>query len=52
MQAAIYGLSGPELTGDERAFFRDADPAGFILFRRNCIDPGQLHALTRSLCGL
>ena len=52
MQAAIYGLSGPELTDGERAFFRDADPAGYILFRRNCVDPGQLRALTDALCEL
>jgi beta-N-acetylhexosaminidase len=49
MQAAIYGLSGPELTDGERAFFRDADPAGYILFRRNCVDPAQLIALTDAL---
>ena len=42
MQAAIYGLEGLELTRDERGFFRDADPAGFILFRRNCENPEQL----------
>jgi beta-N-acetylhexosaminidase len=52
MQAAIYGLAGPQLTVDERAFFRDADPAGYILFRRNCVDPAQLRALTESLCSL
>ena len=49
MQAAIYGLSGPVLTRDERDFFRDCDPAGYILFRRNCVDPEQLLALTDSL---
>lgn len=49
MQAAIYGLSGEALTDDERAFFRDADPAGYILFQRNCADPEQLRALTDSL---
>jgi beta-N-acetylhexosaminidase len=49
MQAAIYGLEGIELTADERAFFRDADPAGFILFKRNCESPAQLLALTDSL---
>ena len=49
MQAAIYGLEGLELTDDERGFFRDADPAGFILFRRNCDDPEQLLRLTDSL---
>jgi beta-N-acetylhexosaminidase len=49
MQAAIYGLEGLELTGDESVFFRDSDPTGFILFRRNCESPGQLLALTDSL---
>jgi beta-N-acetylhexosaminidase len=49
MQAAIYGLSGPVLTEDERSFFRDADPAAYILFRRNCVDEPQLEALTESL---
>jgi beta-N-acetylhexosaminidase len=49
MQAAIYGLEGLELTADERGFFRDADPAGFILFRRNCADRDQLRRLTDSL---
>ena len=38
MQAAIYGLEGTEITTDERDFFRDADPAGYILFKRNCAD--------------
>jgi beta-N-acetylhexosaminidase len=52
MQAAIYGPEGPVLTADERAFFRDADPAGYILFRRNCIDQQQLVALTDDLRGL
>ena len=49
MQAAIYGLSGADLTADEAAFFRDADPAAYILFRRNCIDQQQLLRLTDAL---
>lgn len=49
MQAAIYGLGGLELTGDERSFFRDAEPAGFILFKRNCDNSEQLLRLTDSL---
>jgi beta-N-acetylhexosaminidase len=49
MQAAIYGFSGLALTKDERAFFRDVDPAGYIVFARNCGDPEQLKALTASL---
>jgi len=48
MQAAIYAPAGPELTPDERAFFRDADAAGYIVFRRNCVDQQQLLALTDS----
>jgi beta-N-acetylhexosaminidase len=49
MQAAIYGLEGPALNADERDFFRDAEPAGFILFRRNCENQDQLLRLTDSL---
>jgi beta-N-acetylhexosaminidase len=49
VQAAIYGLAGLELTADERAFFADADPAGYILFRRNCGDQQQLLRLTDGL---
>jgi beta-N-acetylhexosaminidase len=49
MIPAIFGLSGPVLTADERAFFRDCDPAGYILFGRNIVDPAQLRALTDDL---
>ena len=49
MQAAIYGLSGLEITPDERAFFRDGDAAGYILFKRNCADQAQLLRLTDGL---
>ena len=49
MTPAIFGLAGPTLTDDERAFFRDADPAGYILFGRNVQDRAQLRALTDSL---
>ena len=49
MQAAIYGLEGLELSEDERGFFRDAEPAGFILFKRNCESKEQLLRLTGSL---
>jgi len=49
MQAAIYGLSETELLAEERAFFRDAKPAGYILFRRNIVSREQLRSLTDSL---
>lgn len=52
MLPAIFGLSGPTLSADERAFFRDADPAGYILFARNCETRAQLRALTDDLRGL
>src|SRR4029453_7352089 len=49
MLPAIFGLSGEALGDDERSFIRDADPAGFILFSRNCRRRGQLRRLNDSL---
>jgi beta-N-acetylhexosaminidase len=49
MTPAIFGLSGLVLSADERAFFREADPAGYIIFGRNIESRGQLRALTDSL---
>jgi hypothetical protein len=49
MTPAIFGLSGTALTADERAFFREADPAGYILFGRNVESRDQLRALTDDL---
>src|SRR4051794_25984137 len=49
MQAAIYAPAGFELNDDEQRFFRDSDPAAFILFKRNCGDPQQLLRLSDSL---
>ncbi|MFN3520076.1 MAG: glycoside hydrolase family 3 N-terminal domain-containing protein [Sphingomonas sp.] len=49
MKPVIFGLSGPTLTSDERAFFAEARPAGYILFKRNCLDRQQLRALTDEL---
>lgn len=47
--AAIFGCAGPSLLPEERAFFREADPFGFILFARNVEDPAQLRRLTHDL---
>jgi beta-N-acetylhexosaminidase len=47
--AAIFGCAGAVLAADERAFFRDADPFGFIIFARNVENPDQLRRLTASL---
>ncbi len=49
MKPVIFGLSGETLTGDERAFFAEAQPAGYILFKRNIADRAQLRALTDDL---
>src|SRR6188508_721162 len=48
-KALITDAAGLVLSADERAFFRDADPWGFIIFRRNVETPDQLRALTESM---
>ncbi|WP_150295209.1 beta-N-acetylhexosaminidase [Sphingobium estronivorans] len=52
MKPVIFGLSGEILSADERAFFAAANPAGYILFRRNIVDKPQLRALTDDLRAL
>ena len=49
MTPAIFGLSGLTLTATERAFFAEADPAGYILFGRNIESREQVRALTDDL---
>lgn len=49
MLPAILGLSGTELSAEERGFFAEVQPLGFILFARNIADKTQLRALTDSL---
>jgi beta-N-acetylhexosaminidase len=48
-KAVIFGCAGPHLGATERDFFRAVDPAGFILFQRNCVDPDQVAALVADL---
>ena len=48
-RAAIFGCAGPGLSGEERSFFTAADPLGFILFARNCIEPRQVRQLVADL---
>lgn len=45
----VYGCAGPRLSVEEKRFFRDADPFGFILFARNVEDKDQLRRLTDDL---
>jgi len=49
MKPVIFGLSGPILTSEERAFFARVEPAGYILFRRNIQTREQVRTLTDSL---
>ena len=44
-RAFISGSSGTVLTADERAFFREAEPWGLILFKRNIETPEQVRRL-------
>lgn len=48
-RAVVFGCAGPVLRAEERALFRDADPLGFILFRRNVEDPDQVRRLVADL---
>lgn len=43
--ATILDADGLRLSKDEIAFFREADPFGFILFARNIDTPDQVYAL-------
>lgn len=48
-KALITDVAGTVLTPQERAFLRDADPWGFIVFKRNVESPDQLRALIASM---
>jgi beta-N-acetylhexosaminidase len=46
-RAFICGCKSVELDAEERAFLREADPFGLILFKRNILDRAQVYELTR-----
>jgi beta-N-acetylhexosaminidase len=46
--AFICGCAGTVLGPDERAFIRQSQPWGLILFKRNVENPAQIRALTAS----
>ena len=52
MTPAVFGIGGLSLSADERAFFRESDPAGYIIFGRNIESKAQLRALTDELRAL
>lgn len=47
--AAIFGCADKTLNEVERAFFKEANPLGFILFARNIDHPDQVKALVNDL---
>lgn len=49
MKPVIFGMSGLSLTADEKAFFKESEPAGYIIFGRNVETKEQLRALTDEL---
>ncbi|MDD2326068.1 MAG: glycoside hydrolase family 3 N-terminal domain-containing protein [Alphaproteobacteria bacterium] len=49
LKPVILGCSGLVLTPEERQFFAEIRPFGFILFKRNCSSVAQLKALVDSL---
>jgi beta-N-acetylhexosaminidase len=52
MQPTFLGLEGLTISDNERALFRGADPAGYILFKRNVDSPEQVRALCADLADL
>lgn len=48
----VFGLRGPALDADERAFFSAHPPLGFLLFKRNLQSPSQTVDLLEALRGL
>lgn len=49
MTPAVFGMSGLSLTAEERSFFKESDPSGYIIFGRNIESKPQLRALTDDL---
>ncbi len=47
--ASILGCAGLTLSAEEEAFFRDVQPWGFILFKRNVETPDQVRRLVDQL---
>jgi beta-N-acetylhexosaminidase len=48
-RAIVLGCAGERLSAEERRLFEEANPFGFVLFRRNCRESGQLRALVSEM---
>ncbi|MEQ9811787.1 MAG: beta-N-acetylhexosaminidase [Azospirillaceae bacterium] len=48
-RAVTFGCAGEVLSAAERALFREANPVGFVLFRRNCRTPEQVRLLVDAM---
>ncbi len=51
-QRLVIGIAGTSLTGDERAWIKECQPGGFVLFGRNIEEPRQVRELNRELASL
>ncbi len=49
LKAIVIDATGTELTTEERALFKAEKPAGFILFKRNCVSKDQVRKLVDSV---
>lgn len=52
MKPVVFGCAGTSLTSEEKSFFSEAQPFGFILFQRNCESPAQVRRLVEELRGV
>jgi beta-N-acetylhexosaminidase len=48
-KAMILGCTGLSLSADEKAFYRDEQPWGFIVFARNLSEPAQIRDLVAEM---
>jgi beta-N-acetylhexosaminidase len=51
-QRMVIGLAGTHLSGEEKAWIKQCQPGGFILFSRNVEEPAQVRELNRELASL
>lgn len=47
--AVIFAPAGTSLSSEEKQFFQNSNPCGFILFERHCVNPKQLRQLIGQL---